>query len=110
VTGPGGLSVHVAGLASVGSASVVSAPFRAVCPDGRHDAASTMKAAVLAALHRSGLDLDTPVPVVDSFAPPCREPGSATRRHGLRPGTMAAGGRVTLRWLATRMIIRSARQ
>ncbi|MEV6973051.1 serine hydrolase [Kitasatospora sp. NPDC093806] len=35
--------------------------------DEPHDAASTMKVAVLAALHRSGADLDAHVPVVNAF-------------------------------------------
>ncbi|MER7754517.1 serine hydrolase [Kitasatospora sp. NPDC097643] len=36
-------------------------------PDELHDAASTMKVAVLAALHRSGVPLDVDVPVVNRF-------------------------------------------
>ncbi|MEE1822739.1 class A beta-lactamase-related serine hydrolase [Streptomyces sp. BE20] len=53
--------------------SVVVAPWGgdpvfARAGDEPHDAASTMKVAVLAALHRSGVDLDARVPVVNAFA------------------------------------------
>ncbi|MEU8920137.1 serine hydrolase [Kitasatospora sp. NPDC048545] len=54
--------------------SVVVAPWAGVAepvfvrnPDVLHDAASTMKVAVLAALWRSGVNLDADVPVVNHF-------------------------------------------
>ncbi|WP_329468359.1 serine hydrolase [Streptomyces sp. NBC_01431] len=77
--------------------------------DVLHDAASTMKVAVLAAVHRSGLDLDARRPVVNEFR-------SVTGgRYGNSPewdsdplpwerlGTLAS-----LRWLAGRMVTHSS--
>jgi beta-lactamase class A len=78
-------------------------------PDATHYAASTMKVAVLVALHRSGVDLDAPVPVHNRH------------RSALPGGTYAneadedsdtevwarIGGTAPLRWLAERMIVRS---
>lgn len=86
------------------------APFRAVNPDVAHDAASTMKVAVLAALYRSELDLDTPVPVLDSFA--SAVPGTMFRNSVEMDSDpqpwRQVGGQATLRWLANRMITRSS--
>ncbi|GAB7029277.1 serine hydrolase [Streptomyces sp. NPDC021749] len=79
-------------------------------PDQRYYAASTMKIAVLAALCRSGLDLDAPVLVENCFTsavpgpayrlPPDREVDAGTWRM--------LGRRVPLRWLAERMVQHSS--
>ncbi|MBQ1011608.1 serine hydrolase, partial [Micromonospora sp. M51] len=80
-----------------------------------HYAASTMKVAVLAALHRAAeagtLDLDAPVPVVNDFdsAQPgaprfaCAQPYDNDDAVWDRIGATAS-----LRWLADRMIVRSS--
>ncbi|GAB2724156.1 serine hydrolase [Nocardia thraciensis] len=85
-------------------------PFYAINADATHDAASTVKAAVLAALYRSGTDLDVAVPVHDRFA--SRVPG---RWFHIRPDDDSdpipwrrIGGRATVRWLAERMITHSS--
>lgn len=87
-----------------------SAPFCAVNPDVAHDAASTIKVAVLAALYRSELHLDTPVPVLDSFA--SAVPGTMFRNSVEMDSDpqpwRQMGGQATLRWLANRMITRSS--
>lgn len=102
MTGSGVLSAYVA--------ERDRPPFRAVRPDTPHDAASTMKVAVLAALYRSGLDLDTPVPVRDCFT--SAVPGTVFgNRIGLDSDPepwRRVGGHATLRWLAERMITRSS--
>nr|WP_249714836.1 serine hydrolase [Micromonospora sp. NBRC 107566] len=73
-------------------------------------AASTMKVAVLAALYRSGIDLDAPVPVRNDHA--CAVPGAA-RFSNARDEDQdddvweRLGGAATPRWLATHMIVRS---
>lgn len=84
-------------------------------PDTGHYAASTMKIAVLAALYRAAdagiLDLDAPVPVTNRFgsaaagAPPyrCRPEDDNDPLPWQREGRSAA-----LRWLASRMIVRSS--
>ncbi|MEV4120980.1 serine hydrolase [Micromonospora sp. NPDC049645] len=84
-------------------------------PDATHYAASTMKVAVLAALHRAAdagtLELDAPVPVVNEFdsaqpgAPrfPCAQPYDNDDAVWDRLGDTAS-----LRWLADRMIVRSS--
>jgi beta-lactamase class A len=86
------------------------APFRPVNADITHDAASTIKAAVLAALYRSELDLDKPIPVLDSF--PSALPGT-TFRNSIEMDSdpepwRCVGGHASLRWLANRMITRSS--
>ncbi|HEY0699836.1 MAG TPA: serine hydrolase, partial [Micromonospora sp.] len=84
-------------------------------PTATHYAASTMKVAVLAALHRTAeagrLDLDTPVAVRNDFASAL--PGAP--RFGCAPsddtdaaGWDRVGGEATLRWLASRMVVRSS--
>jgi beta-lactamase class A len=87
-----------------------SAPIRMVNADVAHDAASTMKAAVLAALYRSKLDLDAPVPVFECF--PSAVPGSTFRNSIAMDSDpqpwRRLGGRATLRWLANRMITQSS--
>ena len=87
-----------------------STPFRAVNSDIAHDAASTMKTAVLAALHHSELDLDTPVPVLDSFSSAVVGTtfhNSIEMDFDPQPWRHV-GGRATLRWLANRMITQSS--
>jgi beta-lactamase class A len=87
-----------------------SAPFRAVNADVAYDAASTMKAAVLAALYRSKLDLDVPVPVVNSFpsaVPETTFRNSIAMDSDLQPW-WRLGRKATLRWLANRMITQSS--
>ncbi|MCG5465777.1 serine hydrolase [Micromonospora sp. NPDC053740] len=83
--------------------------------DAGHYAASTMKVAVLAALHRAAeagtLDLDAPVPVVNDFD--SAQPG-APRFANAKPYDNddavwdRIGGTASLRWLADRMIVRSS--
>lgn len=83
--------------------------------DAAHYAASTMKVAVLAALHRAAeagtLDLDAPVPVVNEFD--SAQPG-APRFANARPYDNddavwdRIDGTASLRWLADRMIVRSS--
>ncbi|GGX87227.1 serine hydrolase [Streptomyces hiroshimensis] len=95
--------------------SVVVAPWRrapvvARNPDVPHDAASTMKVAVLAALHRSGIDLDAHVPVVNRFTSLI---GSATYANSLAYDSDPApwellGATASLRWLAGRMVTYSS--
>ncbi|MFC4020165.1 serine hydrolase [Micromonospora sp. GCM10011542] len=84
-------------------------------PDATHYAASTMKVAVLAALHRAAeagtLDLDTPVPVVNDFD--SAKPGAprfACAQHYDNDDAVwdRVGGTAPLRWLADRMITRSS--
>jgi beta-lactamase class A len=80
-------------------------------PDEPHYAASTMKVAVLAALYRSGFDLDADVPVVNDFA--SAMPGAARYANdprGDEDGEVWArlGRSASLRWLARRMIVRSS--
>ncbi|GAB2688070.1 serine hydrolase [Kitasatospora kifunensis] len=82
-----------------------------------HDAASTMKVAVLAALYRSGLDLDAEVPVVNRFVsaaggsfandPDYDSDPEPWRRVSQGPATVQAGT-ASLRWLAERMITHSS--
>lgn len=83
--------------------------------EATHYAASTMKLAVLAALHRvaeaGDLDLDAPVEVVNSFtsARPGAPPYSCRRAYD-NDGEVwdRLGGQAPLRWLAERMIVRSS--
>lgn len=81
-------------------------------PNVRHYAASTVKLAILVALHRAydagDLDLDAEVPVRNSF--PSALPGAAPFRLIERSGGVAArlGGTASLRWLAEQMIVVSS--
>ncbi|GAA4685414.1 serine hydrolase [Phytohabitans rumicis] len=86
-----------------------AAPAYTRLPDTTHYAASTMKVAVLAALHRSGLDLDAEVPVHNVFE------SQTTGLFGCTPEYDTdkqvwdrLGGTARLRWLATRMIVQSS--
>ncbi|WP_371495091.1 class A beta-lactamase-related serine hydrolase [Kitasatospora sp. NBC_00374] len=96
------LSVHVGPLAG--------GPVRTLRPNAPHLAASTMKVAVLAALHRSGLDLDAPVPVHNSFVSASYGPRfGVSREEDSDPEPwQALGSERTLRWLAGRMIVHSS--
>lgn len=87
-----------------------SPPFRTVNPDIVHDAASTIKAAVLAALHHAELDLDMSVPVLNSFPSvvPGTTFGNSMKMDSDPQPWRHVGGRATLRWLANRMITRSS--
>ena len=83
--------------------------------DATHYAASTMKVAVLAALHRAAeagtLDLDAPVPVVNEFdsAQPGAPRFSCARHYDNDDAVWdRVGGTAPLRWLADRMIVRSS--
>lgn len=91
------------------------APVFTRSPDRPHYAASTMKVAVLAALHRAAeagtVDLDAPVPVDNEFE--SARPGAP--RFGCTDGQGddrmvwdRLGGTASLRWLAERMILRSS--
>ncbi|MFI7023441.1 serine hydrolase [Micromonospora sp. NPDC049900] len=83
--------------------------------EATHYAASTMKLAVLAALHRTAetgrLDLDTPVPVRNRFtsALPDAPAYSCVREYDNDQDVWDRLGREEpLRWLAERMIVRSS--
>ncbi|MFF4082765.1 serine hydrolase [Streptomyces sp. NPDC001777] len=74
-----------------------------------HDAASTMKVAVLAALYRSGVDLDLSVQVVNRF----RSVAGGTYANDPTADSdplpwQRIGDRVPLRWLAERMVRHSS--
>ncbi|MEV1287546.1 serine hydrolase [Micromonospora sp. NPDC049679] len=104
---PGTVSVYVARLGH--------APAYTRLPDVPHYAASTMKIAVLAALHRAAeagtLHLDTPVPVRDVFdsAAPDAPRFACQQSYDNDDAVWArVGGEATLRWLAQRMIIKSS--
>ncbi|MEU7612214.1 serine hydrolase [Micromonospora sp. NPDC049204] len=84
-------------------------------PDAAHYAASTMKVAVLAALHRAAdagtLDLDAPVPVVNEFdSAQSGAPRFSCAQHYDNDDAVwdRVGGTAPLRWLAERMIVRSS--
>ncbi|WP_280465747.1 class A beta-lactamase-related serine hydrolase [Nocardia brasiliensis] len=95
---------------SIYAARLGEKPIYATRPDVPHDAASTVKAAVLAALYRSGSDLNTTVLVHDRFL---------SRANGQSFANSLAwdsdpipwqrlGGRASLWWLADRMITSSS--
>jgi beta-lactamase class A len=78
-------------------------------PDATHYAASTMKAAVLAALYRSDVDLDADVPVHNVFPSAASGSYGCTREYDSDAEVWERlGGTAPLRWLATRMIVRSS--
>ncbi|MDG4831950.1 class A beta-lactamase-related serine hydrolase [Solwaraspora sp. WMMD1047] len=84
-------------------------------PDRTHYAASTMKVAVLAALHRAAetgtLDLAAAVPVVnefDSAAPGAARFGCEREFDGDEAVWLRLGDTAPLDWLADRMITRSS--
>ncbi|MFE0460282.1 serine hydrolase [Kitasatospora sp. NPDC058965] len=79
--------------------------------DVPHEAASTMKVAVLAALYRSGVDLDAVRPVVNRFASAAGGSFANTREWDSDPEPWRladGGGSASLRWLAERMITHSS--
>lgn len=81
-----------------------------VAADVPHDAASTMKVAVLCALRRSALDLDVPVRVGNDFAsavPGERYANDPAMDSDPAPWRMI-GATASLRWLAERMIVHSS--
>lgn len=94
--------------------SVVVAPFRkgpiyARHADAVHDAASTMKIGVLAALHRSGIDMDEPVPVANRFTSAVGGEFGCDRAEDSDPEPWERiGTSVPLRWLAERMVTHSS--
>ncbi|MCI4061673.1 class A beta-lactamase-related serine hydrolase [Micromonospora sp. R77] len=104
---PGTVSAYVARLGA--------APTWTRRPDATHYAASTMKLAVLVALHRAAeagtLDLDAPVAVRNAFdsALPGAPEFTCARHYDNDEAVWArVGGTAPLRWLAERMIIRSS--
>ncbi|MEU4481559.1 serine hydrolase [Micromonospora sp. NPDC023966] len=83
--------------------------------DATHYAASTMKVAVLVALHRAAeagrLDLDGPIPVrnaFDSALPGAPRFSNAQHYDNDDEVWARVGGEAPLRWLAERMIVRSS--
>ncbi len=105
--GPGTVSVYAGRLGAP--------PTWARHTDATHYAASTMKLAVLAALHRAAeagrLDPDAPVEVHNRFtsARPDAPPFSCARQYDNDAAVWDRfGDRATLRWLAERMIVRSS--
>jgi len=105
---PGTISVWVAPAGA-------TAPAFARNPDAPHYAASTMKAAILAALYRAGeagtLDLDADVPVANDFASSLAgAPRFGIEQHDDQDDDVwdRVGGTASLRWLAHHMIVRSS--
>ncbi|GAA1259220.1 hypothetical protein GCM10009665_56680 [Kitasatospora nipponensis] len=96
--------------------SIVAGPLRGAPvvlrnADVLHDAASTMKVAVLAALYRSAVDLDAPRPVVNRFTSVTGGEFANSRDWDSDPepwGLLDEGGSATLRRLADRMITHSS--
>ncbi|MFE3456540.1 serine hydrolase [Nocardiopsis aegyptia] len=94
--------------------SVVVAPWRRPPvllrnADVAHDAASTMKVAVLAALHRSGADPTTPVPVVNRFTSVTGgEYANSAEADSDPEPWRRLGTTASLGWLAERMITHSS--
>ncbi|MCW6011235.1 class A beta-lactamase-related serine hydrolase [Micromonospora sp. CPCC 205371] len=97
-----------------GTVSVCTRPFGGPptytrLPDATHYAASTMKAAVLAALYRSDVDLEADVPVHNVFPSAASGSYGCTREYDSDPEVWERlGGTASLRWLATRMIVKSS--
>jgi beta-lactamase class A len=112
------LDAHLAAVPGTVSAYVGrpgAAPTWTRLPDATHYAASTMKAAVLAALHRAAeagaLDLDAPVPVRNEFdsALPGAPRFSCAQHYDNDDAVWErVGGAAPARWLAERMIVRSS--
>ncbi|GAA4147805.1 hypothetical protein GCM10022251_10770 [Phytohabitans flavus] len=98
---PGTVSVHIGPLAG---------PARYThLPDTTHYAASTMKVAVLAALHRSGVDLHAEVPVHNVFRSASSGMFGCTREYDSDMRVWERLGHTApLGWLAERMITRSS--
>ncbi|GIG89860.1 serine hydrolase [Plantactinospora endophytica] len=105
----------VAGTVSVYAGRLGRRPAYTRLADTPHYAASTMKVAVLAALHRTAeagqVALDAPVPVVNEFdsARPGAARFSCAADYDNDEAVWARlGGTAPLRWLAERMIVRSS--
>ncbi|MEU6021378.1 serine hydrolase [Micromonospora sp. NPDC047134] len=105
----------VPGTISVYAGALDAPPAWTRHPEATHYAASTMKLAVLAALHRvaenGGPDLDTPIEVTDRFtsAAPDAAGFSCAREYDNDSLVWERlGRRVSPRWLAERMIVRSS--
>jgi beta-lactamase class A len=106
----------VPGTVSVWCAPVTGGiPRYARLPDARHYAASTVKVAVLAALHRAhqdgALDIEAEVPVRNRFgsALPDAPDYQLTTGYDNDDAVWARlDGTASLRWLAERMIVRSS--
>ncbi|MGX7675112.1 serine hydrolase [Plantactinospora sp. DSM 117369] len=105
----------VAGSVSVYAGRLGRRPAYTRLPDTPHYAASTMKVAVLAALHRAAgagaVELDAPVPVVNEFD--SARPGAgrfccAADYDNDEAVWARLGGTAPLGWLAERMIVRSS--
>ncbi|MEN3615329.1 serine hydrolase [Plantactinospora sp. ZYX-F-223] len=105
----------VAGTVSVYAGRLGRRPAYTRLPDTPHYAASTMKVAVLAALHRAAgagaVELDAPVPVVNEFD--SARPGAgrfccAADYDNDEAVWARLGGTAPLGWLAERMIVRSS--
>ncbi|MGI5148807.1 serine hydrolase [Plantactinospora sp. CA-294935] len=105
----------VPGTVSVYAGRLGRRPAYTRLPDTPHYAASTMKVAVLAALHRAAeageLELDAPVPVVNEFD--SARPGAgrfccAADYDNDEAVWARLGGTAPLGWLAERMIVRSS--
>ncbi|MCC3767663.1 serine hydrolase [Streptomyces sp. UNOC14_S4] len=77
--------------------------------DVLHDAASTMKVAVLAAVHRSGIDLDMRIPVVNEFRSVTGGSYGNSPEWDSDPlPWRRIGGLASVRWLADRMVTHSS--
>jgi beta-lactamase class A len=103
------------GVVSVWCGRPGHAPAYARESDRTHYAASTMKLAVLAALHRRAdageVDLDRPVPVRSEFTSvgPAGDRFSCRRDHDNDDEVWRlVGATATLRWLGERMVVRSS--
>ncbi|TJZ57158.1 serine hydrolase [Streptomyces piniterrae] len=77
--------------------------------DVSHDAASMMKVAVLTALYRSGLDMDTQIPVVNEFRSVTGSSYGNSPEWDSDPLPWERiGGCASVRWLAGRMVTHSS--
>ncbi|MGW2818924.1 serine hydrolase [Streptomyces sp. NPDC001415] len=77
--------------------------------DALHDAASTMKVAVLAAVHRSGLDLDAQIPVINEFRSVTGGSYGNSPEWDSDPLPWERiGDLASVRWLAGRMVTHSS--
>jgi beta-lactamase class A len=99
---PGTVSVYCSGLRST--------PAYTRADGATHYAASTMKVAVLAAVHRGGFDFAAPIPVRNEFASAATgEPFGCQRGYDNDDAVWdRLGGTAPLGWLAERMIVRSS--
>lgn len=99
----------VPGTVSVCTGPLGGPPTYTRLPNATHYAASTMKVAVLAALYRSDADLDADVPVHNVFPSAASGSFGCTREYDSDPDVWdRLGGTAPLRWLATRMIVKSS--